>query len=500
MTLQLKPGTEWPTVFARAQAAVPDAFDDDGNVLNFWGGLWRNKGTCVSAVSPVDGTRIPGTRWLDAKGAAHALRASLNEHRTWSQAALDERRKRVLGAADEIAEHRELIALLLVWEVGATWSAAVDQVDTCVASVRWYAETIDQMLATRRPLSGPVSNLASWHAPIGVLMHTMLVQALAGNAAIAKVPAEGGAASLGVATALAFRHGVPITLISGGSEDTLPAMVDSDFLGCVSYLGGAGVADATLAILLEPGKRHIVEQEGLNCWGVWEYSDWPNLEEHIRRSFAHAKQHSTAYPRFVVQRCLFDDFLETYLSAMERLSFGHPLAVSEPEEPLPELDFGPLINDVRAKELHDSVEGAVSNGGVPIHRSGLGHGRFLPEQRTSAYMAPTGILNPPRSSPLHGACPFGPVDTIVPVATEQELLTAMNVGGGSLVASLASDDESTAQRFANELDAVKVGINEPYDRGIENEQAEASADSWLGAFLGGELLVHAVTVESSGEP
>jgi acyl-CoA reductase-like NAD-dependent aldehyde dehydrogenase len=89
------------------------------------------------------------------------------------------------------------------------------------------------------------------------------------------------------------------------------------------------------------------------------------------------------------------------------------------------------------------------------------------------------------------------VDTIVLVDTEAELLAEMNASTGALVASIACDDESTAQRLGRELQAFKVGINKPRSRGDRDEHFGGKGASWRGAFVGGALLVRAVT---DGEP
>ncbi|GAB3503749.1 aldehyde dehydrogenase family protein [Amycolatopsis cihanbeyliensis] len=498
MTLAGKPGTSWTDVYGRARAAAPEAFDSE-RLLNYWGGRWRAEGTPSQATSPLDGRAIVGPPKLAAPDATRAVRAGLNEHRTWSTASLAERKQRVLAALDELAARRDLLALLLVWEIGKTWKSATADVDRCLDGVRWYCAEIDGMLAGRRPLRGPVSNIASWNYPMSVLMHAMLVQALAGNAAIAKAPTDGGVNCLTLATALVARHGLPLTLVSGSGAELSDALVRSPMIGCLSFVGGRGTGGAIAADLLDSGKRHILEQEGLNCWGVWEFSDWPALSEHIRSSFEYGKQRCTAYPRYVVQRSLFDEFLAAYLPAVQRLTFGHPLAVAAPDDPLPTLDFGPLISDTKAKELRDTVDEAIGRGGVPIHRGDLASGRFLPGQETSAYFAPVCVLEPPPSSPLHHVEPFGPVDSIVLVDTEAELVAAMNASNGALVSSLACDDEATAHRIAGEVQAFKVGINRPRSRGDRAEVFGGRGASWRGAFVGGELLVQAVTAGPPGE-
>lgn len=498
MTLILKPGTSWTDTYARARQIAPEAFDED-RVRNLWDGRWQRDGEPGPASSPVDGGDLAGPPMLDAATAQQAVRAATAQHEAWRTVPLAERKAKVSAALDELAKHRDLLAMLLVWEIGKPWRTACADVDRCIDGVRWYVEEIDEIVAGRTPLDGPVSNIASWNYPMSVLVHAMLVQALAGNAVIAKTPTDGGLCCLTLACALIAREGVPVTLVSGSGSALSPVLVRAPEIGCVSFVGGRDTGAQVASALADLGKRHVLEQEGLNCWGVWEYTDFETLSGQIRKTFDYAKQRCTAYPRFIVQRELFDLFLAAYLPAVQSLRFGHPLAVSAPEDPLPELDFGPVINAHKAKELTGHVSEAITRGAVPLFRGSLGGAHLLPGQDTSAYFAPVSLLAPPSWSPLFHAEPFGPVDTIVPVDTEAELLAAMNASNGALVATISCDDEATAQRLAREVRAFKVGINRPRSRGDREELFGGLGASWRGAFVGGRLLVHAVTQGPAGE-
>ncbi|UGY94412.1 aldehyde dehydrogenase family protein [Streptomyces gobiensis] len=496
--LVLKPGTAWSDAWQRAVALAPEAFCDD-RVRNLWDDRWQLDGSPLLATTPVDGTPIAGPPRLDAATAGRAVRAALDQHRSWRHTPLPSRKARVTAALDALTEHRELLALLLVWEIGKPWRLAQADVDRAIDGVRWYVEHIDRMTEGRAPLPGPVSNIASWNYPMSVLVHAMLIQALAGNAVIAKAPTDGGVACLTLACALAVREGLPITLVSGSGGELSEALVRSPEIGCVSFVGGRDTGARVATAVADLGKRHILEQEGLNCWGVWNHFDWDTLTPLLRKTFDYAKQRCTAYPRFVVQRSLFADFLAAYLPAVRSLRYGHPLAVADPADPLPELDFGPLINAAKAKELADLTTEAIDRGAVPLHQGTLRDGRFLPDQDTAAYLPPLTLLNPPPSSPLHHAEPFGPVDTIVLVDTEAELLAAMNASNGALVATLSTDDEATYARLAPQIRAFKVGHNKPRSRGDRDELFGGFGASWRGAFVGGDLLIRAVTQGPAGE-
>ena len=399
-TLALKPGTAWTDAWQRCLTAAPEAFQED-RVRNLWQSSWHPDGRTLPATSPIDNTPITGPPRLDAVTAQHAVRASLDQHRAWRHVPLPERRTRVSAALDALTEHRELLALLLVWEIGKPWRLAQADVDRAIDGVRWYVDHIDRMLDGRTPLPGPVSNIASWNYPMSVLVHAMLVQALAGNAVIAKTPTDGGVACLTLACALAAREGVPLTLLSGSGSELSAPLVRSPEIGCVSFVGGRDTGARIATAVADLGKRHILEQEGLNTWGIWNFTDWPALAAVVPKLFDYGKQRCTAYPRFVVQRTLFADFLAAYLPAVRSLRTGHPLAVEHPSDPLPTLDFGPLINAAKAKELADQVAEASTAARSPCTGGRCRRAASFPARtraRTSTRSRSSTRPRPPRST------------------------------------------------------------------------------------------------------
>src|SRR6266540_5493325 len=334
---------QWQSLLATAATVTGEGFSADGT-RNLVGGRWVDAGTPSPVVTPVDGSTLLNLPMLDADQAGEAVRAATEQHAAWGAVPLAERKARVLAAVEAMTEHRDLLAHLLMWEIGKPWRLACADVDRALDGVRWYLGEIDGMLADgQKPLPGPVSNIASWNYPMSVLVHAELVQLLAGNAVVAKTPSQGGAVCLTVAHALMRRAGLPATLLSGAGEELSEVLVRAPEIGAVAFVGGRSNGGKVAAALLDTDKRHMIEQEGLNAWGIWEYSRWDSLAAHLKKGFEYAKQRCTAYPRFVVQRDLVDKFLDVYLPVVKSIRFGHPLAVAHDSGALPELDFGPLI-------------------------------------------------------------------------------------------------------------------------------------------------------------
>jgi acyl-CoA reductase-like NAD-dependent aldehyde dehydrogenase len=203
--------------------------------------------------------------------------------------------------------------------------------------------------------------------------------------------------------------------------------------------------------------------------------------------------------RYVVQRELFPRFLESYLPVLRSLRYGNPVLVENASDPLPKLDFGPLINSKKVEELRVLYSDALGKGAISLFEGSSQDSMIFPNQDMSAYFAPTSLLNIPRSSRLYHHEPFGPIDTIVVVDHLAELISEMNVSNGNLVSSIATDDPGIAKQVAEESRSFKIGINTVRSRGDRDEVFGGIGQSWKGCFVGGKYLVLAVTQGRANE-
>ncbi|NBO66069.1 MAG: aldehyde dehydrogenase family protein, partial [Acidobacteria bacterium] len=254
---------------------------------------------------------------------------------------------------------RELLGLVLSWELGKTAASAFNSVDRCISGVEWYCDQVGPMLEGRTPV-GLVSNIASWNYPLSVLVHACAVQALCGNSVIAKTPTDGGSLSITLSVALARREGIPISLISGSGGQLSEALVRGEHVGAFSFVGGKSTGRDIARRLVDKNKPYMLEMEGVNALGVWNFSDWAKLAGQLKKGFEYGKQRCTAYVRFVVQRDLLPKFLETHMGVLKGLKIGNPLVSVDGGKTLRgDLDFGPLINEKKVEgisEIRDETD------------------------------------------------------------------------------------------------------------------------------------------------
>lgn len=481
----------WEYLLKQAQDVAPEAFIPGGSVLNLLEGRWGHPGHPKPCTSPVDGSLLGKLPMLNIEEANRAVVYAKTEAAAWLETDLDKRRRLVMQTVDELEKVQELIARLLIWEIGKPYNLALDDVTRCLDGVRWYVAEIEGMLEGRQPL-GLVSNIASWNYPFSVLMHAVLVQVLAGNAVIAKTPTNGGLHALTVAFAIARRIGLPVSLVSGSGGELGESLVRHAAVDCIAFVGGRTNGRDIAARLVSENKRYLLEMEGVNTYLLWDFSNWDLLKAQLRKGYAYGKQRCTAYARFVVERRLFPKFLENYLATVKDLRYGNPMLADETGN-FRTLDFGPLITARQVSELHDLHQEALAKGAIGLYQGEFNDSYFLPGQDRAAYLAPAALLNVPKSAALYHKEPFGPLDTFVIVDSVNELITEGNVSNGSLVATIASDDSGLAQRVADELLAFKVGINQLRSRGDREEVFGGIGQSWKGCFVGGSYLVQSVT-------
>ena len=498
MAKHILPNAQWTVLLEQMKNLIPEAFNQEGNVMNLIKGSWQNDFNLKPFNSCIDGTPLGHYPMVKSQEGKDAVDYCATEFQEWREVPLAKRRKMVTKTVDLIDENKELISFLLIWEIGKPYSQALDDVQRCIDGVRWYLAGIEEMLGDRTPL-GVISNIASWNYPLSVLVHACLVQVLAGNSVIAKTPSDGGLWSLTVCFALAKREGLPVSLISGSGRVLSEALVTHDAVDCLAYVGGKSNGRSIASSLVNVNKRYMLEMEGINTYGVWNFTDWDGLAKQIKSGFKYGKQRCTAYARFVVQRTLFPKFLEIYLPLLKSLTYGHPLLVEEGETDLPDYDFGPLINSQKVSDLEVMYNEAIGKGAVSIYQGDLDYSRFLPHQDTSAYFAPAALLNLPAKAELYHHEPFGPLDSIILVDNKNELISEMNVSNGALVSSIACDDMEEAKEIASQLRGFKIGINKIKSRGDNEATFGGIGESWKGCFVGGHLLVEAITQSENNE-
>jgi 3,4-dehydroadipyl-CoA semialdehyde dehydrogenase len=167
------------------------------------------------------------------------------------------------------------------------------------------------------------------------------------------------------------------------------------------------------------------------------------LGEVVRALTVKAGQLCTNIRRAFVPQDKIDAVAEQLRSAMASLAVGDP--------GLKEVAVGPLVHDAQRRSALEgigrlaSAAEIVTGGGVPAEAAGADPAR-------GAFLAPT-LLKARSAEPeiLHELEVFGPVVTLIPYRSQDELVALVRRGGGSLVASLYGEDPAATATLALRL-------------------------------------------------
>ncbi len=140
---------EWDNLMRRLNAAAPEAFTSDQRALNLMEGEWKDPGFGRHYTSSVDGRSLGRIPMIDLETALRVVRFAKSEADEWAKVSLDQRQQRVRDCLAGLRKERELIALLLIWEIGKPYAQALTDIDRCISGVEWYIENIDRLLGTR---------------------------------------------------------------------------------------------------------------------------------------------------------------------------------------------------------------------------------------------------------------------------------------------------------------------------------------------------------------
>jgi acyl-CoA reductase-like NAD-dependent aldehyde dehydrogenase len=119
------PVADWSGLFARIKSEAPEAFDSEGRALNLIEGEWKDPGFGRHYESPIDGRSLGRIPMIELETARTAVKFAKAEAAGWTRTDLDERRRRVNDCLAGLQKQKDLIALLLMWEIGKTYAQAL---------------------------------------------------------------------------------------------------------------------------------------------------------------------------------------------------------------------------------------------------------------------------------------------------------------------------------------------------------------------------------------
>jgi aminomuconate-semialdehyde/2-hydroxymuconate-6-semialdehyde dehydrogenase len=273
-----------------------------------------------------------------------------------------------------------------------------------------------------------------------------------GNCVIAK-PSEVTPMTAYMLSEVCAEAGLPkgvLNIIHGLGQQVGDAMTRHPKIKAISFTGGTATG-ATIAKIAAPMfKKLSLELGGKNPNIIFADCDFDKaLSTTIRSSFANQGQICLCGSRIFIERPIYEKFKEAFVAKVSKSKVSYP---TDPEAKLGALVSKPHLEKVLSYiELAKEEGGTVLTGGEKVQLEG--------EYADGYYLRPTIIEGLKYDCRTNQEEIFGPVVTITPFDTKEEVLMMANSTEYGLSSTVWTNDLNKAHSMADELHAGIVWIN-----------------------------------------
>ncbi len=419
-------------------------------------------GQTLDVISPVDAqvfTTIPRGDKADIDEAVKAARTCLEGE--WQKVNAAERGRLLMKLSQAITENFLELAQLESKDTGKPMSTAENDIRVMARYFEFYAGGADKVhgeiipylndytvMVQREPL-GVTAHIIPWNYPAQMFGRSVAPALAMGNACVVK-PAEDACLSVLRVAELAQEIGFPpgaLNVVTGLGEEAGAALAAHPDINFVTFTGSNEVGVLVQQAAAQHAVKCVLELGGKSAHMVF---DDVNMELAIpaivKSILQNAGQTCTAGSRLLVQRGIYDRFMQALTTAFTETCAGSP-------ENNP--DCGPLIN----ARQHERVQRYLAMGraeGLTVLAEGT-IADNVPEG--GYYVRPTLFAAKSHDSVLLQEEIFGPVLVAVPFDTEAEAIRLANQTRYGLLGAIWTENGGVQQRVAKGIKCGQVFIN-----------------------------------------
>ena len=423
-------------------------------------------GCYLDNIEPATGaaySEVPDSSAEDAQLAVQAAKAAFHP---WSGTPAAERSRILLRIADLIEQNLDELARAECIDTGKPLKLArtVD-IPRAVNNFRFFATAIlhfrseshatdDQAInyTLRRP-RGVAGLISPWNLPLYLLSWKVAPAIATGNTAVAK-PSELTPMTAHRLAEICIEAGLPpgvLNILHGLGPKVGAAIVEHEDVSTVSFTGGTATGELIAKAASPKFKKIALEMGGKNPNIIFADADFDEvITTSLRSSFANQGQICLCGSRIFVERGKYDEFVECLVTETKKLKIGDPLEEAT--------DQGALVSQAQLDKVSRYVELAKSDGGEIL--CGGRRPKALNERCKNGYFfEPTVITGLGAESRVNQEEIFGPVVTIMPFDSEDQVVAYANGTPYGLSASIWTQNLPRAHRLADRIDSGTVWVN-----------------------------------------
>jgi succinate-semialdehyde dehydrogenase / glutarate-semialdehyde dehydrogenase len=413
----------------------------------------------IASINPATGELLRSFEPLSDSQIEAKIHKAADAFRKFRKLTFSDRARMMAKAADILEGEKEALGRLMTLEMGKTLSSAIAEAAKCATACRYYAEHAERFLADEvvqtsasrsyvryQPL-GVILAVMPWNFPFWQVFRFIAPGLMAGNVGLLKHASNVPQCALKIEEILldsGFPEGAFQTLLIGASQ--VDHVLTDPRIAAATLTGSEGAGVQVGVSAAKNIKKVVLEMGGSDPSIVMPSANLADaVSTAVKARIVNNGQSCIAAKRFIVAEQIADEFERQFVKTMEALKVGDPMDSAT--------ELGPLASADAVATLDADVQKTVAagarvlTGGKPVDRAG-------------SFYAPTVLSNIPKDSPAYREELFGPVASIFRVKDIDQAIQVANDTRFGLGASAWTNDPLERERFANELEAGMVFINQ----------------------------------------
>jgi aminomuconate-semialdehyde/2-hydroxymuconate-6-semialdehyde dehydrogenase len=437
-------------------------------ILNFIDGQFVEPvgGKYLDNIEPATGKPYSLVADSDARDVELAVAAAEKAFVDWSKTPAADRSGVLLRIADLIDRDLEKFARAESIDTGKPLSLARSlDIPRAASNFRFFATAIlhteneahvtDGIAFnyTLRQPRGIVGLISPWNLPLYLLSWKIAPALACGNTAIAK-PSELTPMTAQLLCEICAEAGLPkgvLNVVHGTGPNVGSPITAHPKIGTISFTGGTVTGRKVAETCAPMFKKVSLELGGKNPNIVFADADQDAaIAGSLRSSFANQGQICLCGSRVFVERSAYKDFVDRFIDKASQLKQGDPL-----EE---KTEQGAIVSQAQLDKVKFYVHLAQKEGGK-VALGGKAPDSINERCRDGYFFPPTVLTDLPVSCRTNREEIFGPVVTITPFDSEEEVIGYANDTEYGLASSVWTQNLSRAHRVAEKIHTGTVWVN-----------------------------------------
>lgn len=439
--------------------------------------------TSTELINPATEQVLRTVELLDAGGVDDAVARAKVAQKAWAASPPAERAAALRSFANVVDAHVGELAALEVANSGHPIGAAEWEAGHVRDVLQFYSASPERMSGRQIPVAGGldvtfnepmgvIGIITPWNFPMPIASWGFAPALAAGNAVVLK-PAEWTPLTSIRLGELAVEAGLPpglFQVLPGKGTVVGERFITHPGIRKLVFTGSTAVGVHVMAGAAQQVKRVTLELGGKSANIIFDDCD---LERAAATApygvFDNAGQDCCARSRILVQRNVFDRFMELFEPAVKGVVVGDPSAR--------DTEMGPLVS----RKQFDSVSGFVPDDAPVAFRGSAPSG--------PGYWFPPTVLTPGRDDRTVTEEIFGPVVVVLPFEDEADAISLANDTEYGLSGSIWTDNLSRAMRVSRAVEAGNLSVNS-HSSVRYNTPFGGFKQSGLGRELGPDAPLH----------